>query len=208
MVIAVSLFLLIIVIATGISLARDNEKKSAQAAAQAAVRAKRAAFLADIRGEWPFISGGPDDLDFVMMSEDSSRFRFVTIPRNGTGIRPSRDITLQTCDIINVELKQDTETVTSVDVTTITKKKGALTRAAVGAVAFGGAGAIVGASSASSQSRSTGTHTQNTKIIGNRIIVGTTDARNPTITQKFSHSSSATSWYHRFLSAVTTCSSK
>jgi hypothetical protein len=105
---------------------------------------------------------------------------------------------------VNLEFKQDTETVTSIEVTTRTKKQGALARTAVGAVAFGGVGAIVGATSAGSRSRSVGSHTAKTNVVGNKIVIGTSDPANPTIVSKFSSSSQAVTWYHRILGALAT----
>jgi hypothetical protein len=203
-------FVILVLVVGGFLLAgwikSEDEKAKREQTRQrkGGLREKKRSFLAGEKHEWPYASGMSDELDFMMMSSDTSRLRFVIIDDRKPGLELLQDTTIPISNVVNLELKQDTETVTSIDVRTRTKKQGALARAAVGAVTFGGVGAIVGATSAGSTSHSVGSQTAHTKVVGNRIVIGTSDPANPTVVRRFSSSSEAVTWYHRILGAFTT----
>ena len=149
--------------------------------------------------EWAYVSGEQGDFNFMLMTTDCSQLRFVQL---GTTGDVREETTIDVADVFSVELKQDTATITKVETNTTSKKSGSLARAAVGGVAFGGAGAVVGAVSAGSKSKTTGTQTTSQVVKANKIVLGTMDPAKPTISQSFSSTNDAVDWYHRVMGAM------
>lgn len=202
------IFVIVVIFAAATGLKEEEKKQQThkrQVVAQVTRSTIRSKFIRQEGAIWPFVSGANADTCFMMMDNSGGRLRFIDglYERGGvSGIQTMKDRIVSVSDIINVELKQDSETVIDVDLKTTSQKKGSLTRAAVGGVVFGGAGAVVGAVSAGSQEKTSGTQTSRTVIKANRLVIGTTDPANPTITQNFKTSEDATDWYHRVLGAV------
>lgn len=153
--------------------------------------------------EWPVRHQGRGERyrDYIMMSGDQRRLRFI-----GAKFIPEfelrRDEVIAVEDIVTVELQQSSETIMRYETTTTTKQGAPLMRAAVGGLAFGGAGAVVGAVSAKKTSTGTATGRSETRKGPIYLVIGTTDIHNPMIKHTMPDMTTAESWLHRIRGAI------
>ena len=153
--------------------------------------------------EWPVRhhSVGKRRRDYIMMSGDQRRLRF-----SGASFHPEfqlqRDATIAVETIVTVELQQSSETITRYVTSSPTKQGSPLMRAAVGGLAFGGAGAVVGAVSAKKTSTGTATGKSETRNGPIHLIVGTTDIHTPMVKHEMPNMATAEDWLHRIRGAI------
>lgn len=153
--------------------------------------------------EWPVLhhSAGSRRRDYIMMSGDQRQLRF-TEASFYPKFQLQYDATIAVDKIVTVELQQSSETITRYVTSSTTKQDSPLVRAAVGGLAFGGAGAVVGAISA--KRTSTGTTTGRSKTVKGPIylIVGITDVHTPVVKHEMPNMSTAEDWLHRIRGAI------
>ena len=182
---------------------RRDEKLTALNAKMSIARQHIANFENELEATWPACDGSLDwrQRDYIMMSRDQIHLRFAGV-EFFPELQIKRDQTVAVGDIVTVELQQSSETIMRYETTTTTKKGSPLLRAAVGGLAFGGAGAVVGAVSAKESSAGTTTGTSQTRKGPIYLVIGTTDIHHPMVKHKMPNMEVAESWLHRIRGAI------
>ena len=160
-------------------------------------------FERTLNEEWPVWhhSVGSRRRDYIMMSGDQRQLRFCTAKFHPE-FQLRRNATIAVETIVTVELQQSSETITKYVTSSTTKQGSPLIRAAVGGLAFGGAGAVVGAVSAKKTSTGTTTGKSETRNGPIYLIVGTTDIHTPMVKHEMPNMATAEDWLHRIRGAI------
>jgi hypothetical protein len=153
-----------------------------------------------LKSDFPFIF--PAGMKLLCMDRWGDNLRFISLSSHipvqeifsssdQGPIVKTRDLTVPVASIISVELFRD-----SVNETTTTKKN-AVGRAVVGALLFGGVGAIVGSTSAGSQS-----HTVSKPGSVSELVFELSDLANPVVRFLSTDHAQCELWLHRVRSAM------
>jgi len=173
----------------------------------AAARERLADFEKALDVEWPLreqSSGGSRYREYLMMSADQRLFRIANVSFH-PGVEILKSLTVSVQTIVSVELQQSSETVMRMDSVSTTKKGSPLLRAAIGGIAFGGAGAVVGAVSAKQTTTGKTTGKSETRKGPIYLVIGTTDFQTPMVKFKMSNMDVAEQWLHRLRGAISMC---
>jgi hypothetical protein len=190
---------------------RDNARHLAASRALEFERGKPAidAFEHDIRAEWPVFhckASNWRNRRYLLMSSDQRRLGLMWA-RWRDDLEIEWDALIDLTAVVSVELQQNETTFMKLETSGTTKKSGALGRAAVGGVLFGGAGAIVGAASAGSKIETTTTSTSQTLQGTTYLVIGTTDMLNPLHKVSMISRGEGERWLHRIRGALAVISS-
>ncbi len=156
-----------------------------------------------LRSRFDFIydTGGGN---YLCMDNSGENVHFLQVELNKGVVSVANELGVSVSDIVSVDvvLRERTE----IDTITETRRKGAITRAVVGDVFFGPAGAIVGATSA--RSRSTSVGVQRKVYESSELVFGLSDLRNPVVRFVCYDHSKADEWLHRVRSAMARVAAK
>ncbi|WP_156143842.1 hypothetical protein [Sphingomonas taxi] len=191
---------------------RDNARHHAAALALEIERGQPAvaAFERDIRTEWPiFHCTAPNwrNRRYLLMNSDEGRIGLMWA-RWRDDLEVEWDAVIELKAVVSVELQQNETTIMKLETTGTTKKAGALSRAAIGGLLFGGAGAIVGAASAGSRIEATTTSTSQTLKGTPYLVIGTTDMMTPIHKVSMNSRSDGEKWLHRIRGALSALASQ
>lgn len=191
----------------------EQAKKQEEQREQARAKAAAAQLLCveteeSFVAEWPVREGSSGTLsrEYLMISIDQKYLRVADVSYHPK-VEFKRDHIIAVRDLVSVELQQSSETIMRLETMTTTKKNSPLLRAAVGGIAFGGAGAIVGAVSAKETSTGTTTSKSVTKKGPIYLVIGTTDIKTPLVKYKIPdlNMDKAEQWLHRIRGAIAVC---
>jgi hypothetical protein len=172
-----------------------------------AAEERRDNFEKSLDENWPVReqSSGRRYREYLMMSFDQASLRIANVKFHPeVQVHKEHLVPVQT--LVSVELQQSSETIMRLESVTTTKKSSPLLRAAVGGIAFGGAGAVVGAVSAKQTSTGTTTGKSETRKGPIYLVIGTTDLHTPMIKYKMPNMDVAEQWLHRIRGAIAVCS--
>lgn len=137
---------------------------------------------------------------YLMLREAQPQIRYIQA-RFGDATETLTDRAFATESIIAVEIEQETQTVMNYTSTASTKtaKRSPLMRAAVGGMLLGGVGAIVGATSAGSTSKTDVTTEGKSQTVKGAIylIIATNDIQDPMIKIEMPDMITAQQWLYR-----------
>lgn len=136
--------------------------------------------------------------NLLCMDREGTELRFLQVGTEGGIVRRDADLMVKMDDVVSVDLVKNERVVT--ETVTDTKKQGALGRAVIGELLFGPAGAIVGASSASSKSRSVGLERRIYET--SELVFGLSDFQNPIVRFVSDDHIQSETWLHRIRSAM------
>lgn len=166
-------------------------------------------FEQELQAEWPIFqckASNWRNRRYLLMSSDQHRIGLMWA-RWRDELEIEWDALIELTAIVSVELQQNETTVMKLETTGTTKKSGALGRAAVGGVLFGGAGAIVGAASVGSKIETTTTSTSQTLQGTTYLVIGTTDMISPLHKVSMNSRGEGEQWLHRIRGALVVLSS-
>jgi len=151
-----------------------------------------------LAADYPFLLSASAGMSFLCMDSEGVRIRFTVFRPQGIEIEVARDLVVPIADVQSVELSGGDTTVT--DYVTVSRKQGALGRAAMGGLLFGGAGAIVGSTSAGSKSRSVA----NLRTIRGLSVLtfALADLSNPIVRFKSWDRAQSEQWLNRVRAAI------
>jgi hypothetical protein len=153
------------------------------------------AVQAQLEAEHPFIFWETEAA--LCMDAKGHNLRLFALGQHRSEIETT--FTIAVADIVSIELVKHEDTVG--EATTITKKKGALGRAAVGELIFGPTGAIVGSISAGSKS-TTVTHERRVYRFS-ELVFGLSDFRHPVVRFASTDHEECERWLYRIRAAMT-----
>lgn len=209
-----ALFLLVVRKVTGREDYQNNARPLVASMAAERERAKPIfdTFDQELRSGWPvFHFNAPNwrTRRYLLMSSDQRRLGLMWARwQNKPDLVVEWDNPIDLISVVSVELQQDETTVMKLETTGTTQKSGALGRAAVGGVLFGGAGAIVGAASAGSKIEMTTTSTSETLKGTPYLVIGTTDMITPLHKVAMTSRSEGEKWLHRIRGALSVIASQ
>jgi hypothetical protein len=151
----------------------------------------------ELKPNFPYIFRTYED-DLLCMDRAGSRLRFISADTFNGDCVVTRDKEVLIADLVSVELVKNQSTYT--ESTTVSKKQGAIGRAVIGELIAGPAGAIVGASSAGSKSRTVGV--EHTVYESSELIFGLADLDTPVIKFRTTDHAQSDQWLHRVRSAM------
>lgn len=158
---------------------------------------------AGIAAEWPHRvrDNGQWEKDYLLVSKDQRRLRQLKLQ-----IRPKveikSDAEVDMADVMSVEIFQETKVVSKSKTTSTTTKQAPIARAIIGGVLFGGAGAVVRAVSAGSQTTSS-SEGFSKKVAGPAyVVIGTSDFEHPVLKAKMADADIAELWMNRIRGAA------
>jgi hypothetical protein len=175
----------------------EVQREIAQQRSEAKIQIDR--FEQSLAEEWPARHGrGPDvrTRRYLLMSRDQRRLALVLVKWRDELIT-EWEAAIDLAAVVSVELQQDETTVMKLETTGTTQKSGSLGRAAVGGILFGGAGAIVGATSAGSKTVATTTSTSQTLKGPVYLVIGTTNMEHPMHKVQMISRNEGEKWLHR-----------
>lgn len=156
-----------------------------------------------LKPAWPVIHAGRSrpEREYFMISADRSRLRWSRVQlRPNYTVLEEREVRLDT--VLSVELEQSSRTVMRLETQSVTKKSGALGRAVVGGVLLGGAGAVVGAATASGKTTGTTKSKSVTRDGPTYIVIGTTDLERPMLKVRMIGVTAGQEWVHRIKASL------
>lgn len=183
-------------------IAAQNKSEREQRMTQGHIRATE--FESENAADWPVFhkDSGEWHKEYLLMSADQARLRRATVRVNPV-FEVKLDTIIDVGDIVSVEIQRSATTVMQLDMQSVTKKKGGLTRALVGGLIAGPAGAIVGAGTAGSVTSGSTTGKQVTSYGPIDLVIGITDLHNPVVKMRMLSMPSAEDWLHRIRGAIT-----
>ena len=170
---------------------------------QARVQARAADFESGLVATWPIRQSlhAPPNQDYLLMSADQTALRIVSANFN----RESPIITdciVHISDIVDSQIERESTTVTSMVTQTRTRSRNGIARAAVGELIAGPVGALVGATTAGSDSVGTMAGEQRTIYGASRLLITTTDPAKPLHKLDMPDYTPAEVWLHRIRGAM------